>query len=114
MQHNRNVKWLSEVKENGYEKQGEVNIDVERVKKQCGKIPNWKMPGLDGVQGYWFKYFTTCHERIAEQLSGLLHGEEIPDWLTCGNTILVQKNLDKGTAVDNFRPISCFPVCGSF
>ena len=45
MQHNRNVKWLSEVKENGYEKQGEVNIDVERVKKQCGKIPNWKMPG---------------------------------------------------------------------
>lgn len=69
MQHNRNVKWLSEVKENGYVKQGEVNIDVERVKKQCGKIPNWKMPGLDGVQGYWFN---TLRHAMKELLSSLV------------------------------------------
>uniref|UniRef100_A0A1X7VW88 Uncharacterized protein n=1 Tax=Amphimedon queenslandica TaxID=400682 RepID=A0A1X7VW88_AMPQE len=68
------------------------------------------MPGLDGVQGYWFQQFMACHERIAEPLNGLLHGEETPDWLTCGNTELVQRDTRKGTAVDDFKPIFCLLV----
>ena len=32
------------------------------VKIQCGKMPNWKAPGKDGVQGYWLKKFTSLHQ----------------------------------------------------
>ena len=36
--------------------------------------------------------------------------KDIPDWLTKGRTVLCQKDLQKGDAVDNFRPISCLPL----
>ena len=29
-----------------------VEISQEMVKMQCRKMPNWKAPGKDGVQGY--------------------------------------------------------------
>ena len=32
--------------------QERVSISVEKIRKQCRKIPNWKAPGRDGVQGY--------------------------------------------------------------
>ena len=36
--------------------------------------------------------------------------KNIPDWLTKGRTVLCQKDPQRGDAVDNFRPISCFPL----
>ena len=38
---------------------------------QCGKMPNRKTPGRDGVQGFWLTKL-----RITEQLNNLLNGEE--------------------------------------
>ena len=32
-----------------------VSMCVEKIRKQCKKIPHWKAPGRDGVQGYWIK-----------------------------------------------------------
>ena len=29
--------------------QERVSISVEKIRKQCRKIPNWKAPGRDGV-----------------------------------------------------------------
>jgi len=53
-EHNREAQWLKELKnENRIENQQEVvEISLEKVTKQCKKIPNWKAPGKDGVQGY--------------------------------------------------------------
>lgn len=34
----------------------------------------------------------------------------MPEWLTYGRTVLCQKDIGKGTAVDNDRPISCLPI----
>ena len=34
----------------------------------------------------------------------------MPEWITCGKTVLCQKDPKKGVVVDNFRPISCLPV----
>ena len=45
-----------------------MRITKTQVEMQCRKIPNWKAPGLDGVQGHWFKKIKSCHERIAEQI----------------------------------------------
>ena len=81
------------------------------VSKQTKKIPNWKCPGPDGVQGYLLKHLTTLHSRIANQMNDIIINEyEIPKWMTAGNTMLCQKDPNKGAAGDNYRPISCLPL----
>ena len=77
---------------------------------QCRKMPNWKAPGKDVVQGYWLKNLTSLHPLIAFQRNHILDGERpLPDWMTFGKTVLC--HLAKGSAVDNnYRPISCLPL----
>ena len=63
--HNREAEWLKDIKnELGKNKhlQERVVISVEKVTKQCSKMPNWKAPGKDGVQGYWIKNLSNLHE----------------------------------------------------
>ena len=112
-EHNKDAEWLSELKKefNGKYEQRRVSVTAEKVNKQTRKTPNWKSPGKDGVQGYWIKNITSLHERIAQQIDDILSGtEELPEWLTHGKTVLCQKDLEKGNAVDNYRPITCLPL----
>ena len=46
-----------------------VGISQEIVKMQYRKMPNWKAPGKDGVQGYWLKNFASLHPRMTVQLN---------------------------------------------
>ena len=69
-EHNREAEWLKGLKKerervNGERLQEGVNISVEKIRKQCRKIPNWNTPGRDGVQGYWIKNISSPHERIS-------------------------------------------------
>ena len=112
-EHNKQAKWLQDLRdEKGEESiQEKVTITVDMVKKQCKKVPNWKAPGKDGVQGYWIKNLDSLHERIAIQFNRILGGEDqLPQWMTYGRTVLCQKDRSKGTAVDNYRPITCLPL----
>ena len=68
-EHKRNAEWRKKLKvENNYQKQECLFITKEMVSKQSGKIPNWKAPGRDGVQGFWIKKLKSLHERTAFQL----------------------------------------------
>ena len=81
------------------------------ITQQTRKIPNWKCPGLDGVQGYWLKNLPVLRERIATQMDDMINnGVDIPKWMTTGKKILCQKDPGKGNAVDNYRQISCLPL----
>ena len=92
-------------------KQNDIDITNEMIKEQVKKIPNWKSPGPDGVQGYWLKNIPALHERRAKQMdNNLCNAEEIPNWMAVCKTVLCQKDLSKGNAVDNYRPISCLPL----
>ena len=53
-EHNRNTEWFEEVKgeTEDISQQGRVVITSGRMKKILNKMPNWKAPGRDGVQGY--------------------------------------------------------------
>ena len=91
--------------------QENVVVTKSLIKAQCKKIPNWKAPGPDGVQGYWIKKLTALHDRIASQMNDMINnGVAVPKWMTYGKTYLCQKDQSKGNAVDNYRPISCLPV----
>ena len=85
-----------------------VEISQEMVKMRCTKMPNWNGPGKDGVQGYWLKNLTYLHPPIAVQINHILDDERpLSAWMTFGKTVLCHKDLAEGSAVDNYRPISC-------
>ena len=51
------------------------------------------------------------HPRTAVQLNQIFDGERpLPDWMPFDKTVMSQKDLPKGSAVDNYRPVSCLPL----
>ena len=85
-EYNKETDRLSHLKEEKVElEQQNVMINEDKVKKQCSKMPIWKAPGHDGVQGFWIKRLDKMHERIATQLNEILEGtKEIPSLMTYG------------------------------
>ena len=68
---------------------------------QLRKMPSWKAPGLDGIQGFWLKMFTSQHQRLTDvSLS-------TPNWLVKYRPFLIQKDSAKSNAVGNYWPIAC-------
>ena len=112
VKHKENPEWLKIVEEElvGLGVQEDIHIEIEKLKKQIRKIPKWKSPGPDGVQGYWIKNLTNLHGRIALQLDTCLQDKNVPLWMVTGKTVLCVKDVAKGNAVDNFRPITCLPL----
>ena len=112
-EHNQHAEWLKSCRkqlENGNNME-KVGISQGIVKIQCRKIPNWKAPKKDGVQGYWLKNLTSLHPRISVQLNQTFDGEKpLPDSMTFGNAVLCQKDPEKESAVDNYRPIFSLPL----
>ena len=49
---------------------------LEKVKKQCKKMPNWKSPAKDGVQDYGIKNLSNLYERIVVQANKILMGDD--------------------------------------
>ena len=112
VEHNDDAEWLREIEteSKGVNKQDDVKITAQDVRKQTGKIPNWKAAGPDGVQGYWLKNLSSLHDRIACQLNAVVESGDVPAWMTYGRTVLCVKDRSKGNAASNFRPISCLPL----
>ena len=91
--HKKDAKWLQDlwVKVN-VKKQEKIDI-----KKILDRMPNWKSPGPDLVQGFWLKNFRCLHERVQLQLKECLDSRSVPSWLTRGMTSLLQKDNSKGS-----------------
>ena len=109
---NSKAEWLDDVrKEVKSMLQKNVVVTEEMMKNKVRKLPNWKAPGPDGVQGYWLNNLPSLHDRNVRQMNYMTNNnKDIPDWLTKGRTVLCQKDPQKGDAVENFRPISCLPL----
>ena len=61
--YNANAEWLKELKKERVEvRQEDIVITAGMVTARSKKIPNWKAPGPDGVQGYWIKKLTALHK----------------------------------------------------
>ena len=109
--HNESAEWINDIKEQlSSQKQDDVVITADKITKTLSKMPNWKSPGPDFVQGFWLKDFTSLHRRMTEQLSKCLEEGDIPNWMTEGRTVLIMKDKNKGTIASNYRPITCLPL----
>ena len=96
------------------ELRSEVNVKkqekIDITKKILSRMPNWKSPGSDLVQGFWLKNFSILHERVRLQLKEWLDSGFAPSWLTRGRTSLLQRDKSKGNAASNYRTITCLPL----
>ena len=87
--HKKDAKWLQDLpSEVNVKKQEKIDITTESLKKILGRMPNWKSPGPDLVQGFWLKNFSSLHERVRLQLKECLDSRFVPSWLTRGRTSL--------------------------
>ena len=55
-----------------------VNIHSDGVKATLKKIAHWKIPGLHGIHGFWFKTFTSIHDRLDTEMNKFIKKTEIP------------------------------------
>ena len=109
--HKKDAKWLQDLRsEVNVKKQEKIDITTGSLKKILGRMPNWKSPGPDLVQGFWLKSFSSLHESVRLQLKECLDSGFVPSWLTRGRTSLLQKDKSKGNVASNYRPITCLPL----
>ena len=109
--HKKDAKWLQDLRsEVNVKKQEKIDITTGSLKKILGRMPNWKSPGPDLVQGFWLKSFSSLHERVRLQLKECLDSRFAPSWLTRGRTSLLQKDKSRGNVASNYRPITCLPL----
>lgn len=98
--HNESAEWLNEIENDlaNTSVQEDITIDID-VCAKLKRVPNWKGPGPDGVQGYWLKNVTSPHDRMATQLNECLMQGSIPNWMTTGRSVLILKDPEKGALV---------------
>ena len=86
--HRKDAEWLRRLKDEvKVVKQHKVAINLGKLRKVLSKMPNWKAPGPDLVQGFWLKNFVSLHWRLADQLDRCLSEGSVPEWMTKGRTV---------------------------
>ena len=72
----------------GLEESSEVDIHLKLLRAAPTKIPKWKTPGHDGIQGFLFEKneFAPIHDRLAQQMIKFLEETRIPKWTKKGKT----------------------------
>ena len=86
----KDAKWLQDFRsEVNVKKQEKIDITTGSLKNILRRMPNWKSPGPDLVQGFWLNNFSSLHERVRLQLKECLGSGFVPSWLTRGRTSLL-------------------------
>ena len=86
----------------------EIVVKIEDMVKKIKGMSNWKVPGPDGVQGYWFKAFDCLRKPIVNALQKCIVEGDVPEWMVTGKTVLFQKDPAK---VRKQAFIDQLPVC---
>ena len=73
------------------EDQDKIDITKDKMMRVMRKMPNWKAPGPDNVQGYyWLKNLTPLHDKLVVYLQDCLYSG--------GGLLLVDKRTNTGYA----------------
>ena len=109
--HNEKTEWINNMtrEQEGLEERSKAEIHIDLLKTTLKKS-TWKTSGHDGIHGFWFKKFTSIRDRQVLEMNKCLQRAHVPKWMTKGKTTLIQKNPSKGTAPNNYRPITCLPM----
>ena len=100
--HNENAEWINNITREleRLEVGPKTEIHINLLKTTMKRIPNWETPFHDGIHDFWFKKFTYIHGRQALEMNRFLQGAQVPNWVTKGKTILIQKDASKFLKMD--------------
>ena len=103
---------MKDVKKELEQGEGKDKIDITKDKMMgvMRQMPNWKAPGPDNVQGYWLKNMTPLHNKLVVYLQECLDSVVVPEWLTRGRTVFIQKEKAKVNIASNYRRITLLPL----
>ncbi|XP_015190765.1 PREDICTED: uncharacterized protein LOC107074124 [Polistes dominula] len=111
-EHNTHATWITDEKQK-YEdmpEQAEYKITEDELKNTIRSTHNWKHPGPDHIQNYWYKKFTTTHPYLTQQINKIIEDpQELLSFLTEGITFTKPKNQNTENLA-NYRPITCLPT----
>ena len=88
----------------------DAEIHTNLLKTTLKKKSNWKTSGHDGIHGFWFKKFTSIHDRLALEINKCRQSAYVPRSMAKEKTTLIQKDPSKGSAPNIYRPITCLPM----
>jgi len=82
----RNAVWLQQYKDSINIAQSEYNtITLDEVITATKKFANWKSPGVDKIQIFWWNNLPILHLKSAEIFDHLVTNPNLyPEWLTTG------------------------------
>ena len=91
--HIKKAKWIDnrETELQMFEEDHQVNIHAEGLKVTLKKIANWKTPSLESIHGFWFKKFTSIHDKLGTEMNKCIRKTEQPEWRTKGKISLIPK-----------------------
>ena len=92
--------------------QGRLIITEEKMQPMLRKTPNYKQPGPGGVQGYWLKNFKSMNKTLRKHLEKCIENG-IPNWMTKGRMILIQKDKEKGNTASTTEQQPAYRCYGS-
>ena len=109
--YNKDSTWIKEYEDSiNIEQQQHTDVTEAEIQASINKFANWKSPGIDKIQNFWWKHFTKIHHRFSQLTSNvILNPENTPSWLTTGRTTLIPKSI-KCDNPSKFRPITCLPI----
>ena len=85
----------------------QIKTTMNDLKESIKKRKNWSAPGLDGIQNFWWKKFSSTWQPMLNAMNEWLNDPEtLPNWLLNGKTVLIPKTNGLGN-VEDFRPITC-------
>jgi len=104
------TEWMKDIGNRIKEKIQEVHefmVCDKDIKEVIKKKKNWTAPGIDGIENFWWKIFTSTWQPLSEAMNSWIEDQsKIPEWLAIGRTVLIPKAIDLSSEKD-YRPITC-------
>lgn len=108
VKHNEEASWINSEQSN-YESISQTqfnSITTDDLFTVLKRAHNWKAPGLDRIQNFWYKRFSAAHRILARLFTEAIRGRYLPNFMTVGQTFLLPKGkMSQDPA--KYRPITC-------
>ena len=109
--YNQQATWVNDYEETiNIQPYNFENITIDEIKESTNKFSNWKSPGVDNLQNFWWNKFEKTHPKLRDIYNDIVDNPDIfPEWFVTGRTTLVPKKAQTETP-SNYRPITCLPT----
>ena len=71
-QHNERAEWMSREQKRKISHMDWRPIQITEITSFLSKAHNWKSPGNDQIQNYWFKAFPATHRHITKNFNAII------------------------------------------